>query len=47
MLHTVKLNVEGFTNRQVADANNAWQAYDMVGRPSPCDFAQIVSGNMI
>ena len=33
MVHTFKVNGEGFTNLKVADSSKAQQAYDMVSHP--------------
>jgi hypothetical protein len=47
MVDTVKANQEGFTDRDYERAKRARKALGLVGYPSPRDFRNMVSSNMI
>jgi hypothetical protein len=47
MVDTVKSNREGFTDRDYERAKRARKALELIGYPSPRDFKNMVSSNMI
>jgi hypothetical protein len=47
MMTTVKGNREGFTDREFGKAKEARRALGLVGYPSPRDFKNMVTSNMI
>jgi hypothetical protein len=46
-IYTIKMNREGFTDRDYERAKRARKALALVGYPSPKDFKHMVSSNMI
>jgi hypothetical protein len=44
---TVQQNYEGYTKKQVLEANEARCTLGMIGNPSKCNFKDILRGNLI
>ena len=47
LVNTVEDNKEGFTAREIRDAEAERVAYEMVGRPSEADFKSMVRLNLL
>ena len=47
LIQTVQSNEEGYSKRQIKDAQEVCDLYVKVGYPSPQDFQKLISENMI
>ena len=47
LIKTVQENKEGYSKRQIKDAQEARDIYAKVGYPSPRDFQKLIAENMI
>ena len=47
LIHTVQDNEEGYSKTQIKDAQEACDLYAEVGYPSPKDFQNLISENII
>ena len=47
LVNTVASNMEGFTRREVEEANRAHKVYHMVGNPSEADYKHMVCLNLL